>query len=182
MITNRFYIWYIAITGNKMNNEYRTLTKALEVVGFENATVRRNVATYSFNSRLSSFNCLDATALDNLCKDLKKQSEEEESDLEFGLQQEVLLKGLIHFVQDLTRVGSSVEDLDLDEISLETIDNAIERAKNREAFIKQSKSVSAAGDPGKFDKNKQWFTWRDSFINYLSLKPGSSGIPLSYVI
>ena len=66
--------------------------------------------------------------------------------------------------------------------SLEAIDNAIERAKNREAFIKQSKSVSAAGDPGKFDKNKQWFTWRDSFINYLSLKPGSSGIPLSYVI
>ena len=85
---------FIAITGNKMNNKYRTLTKALEVVGFENTTVRCNVATYSFNSRLSSFNCLDATALDNLCKDLKKQSEEEESDLEFGLQQEVLLKGL----------------------------------------------------------------------------------------
>ena len=84
----------------------------------------------------------------------------------------------MHFVQDLTRV----ENLDLDEISLEAIDNAIERAKNREAFIKQSKSVSAAGDTGKFDKNKQWFTWRDSFINYLSLKPGSSGIPLPYVI
>ena len=55
-----------------MNNEYRTLTKALQVVGFENATVRCNVATYSFNSRLSSVDCLDAAALDNLCKDLKK--------------------------------------------------------------------------------------------------------------
>ena len=85
----------------------------------------------------------------------KKQSEEEDSDLEFGLQQEVLLKGLMHFVQDLTHVGRSIEDLDLDEISLEAIDNAIERAKNKEAFIKQSKSVSAAGDPGKVDKNKQ---------------------------
>ena len=111
-----------------MNNKYRTLTKALEVVGFENTTVCCNVATYSFNSRLSSFNCLDATAFDNLCKDLKKQSEEEDSDLEFGLQQEVLLKGLMHFVQDLTRVGRSIEDLDLDEISLEAIDNAIELA------------------------------------------------------
>ena len=60
----------------------------------------------------------------------------------------------MHFVQDLTLVDRSVEDLDLDEISLETIDNAIECAKNREAFIKQSKSVSAEGDPGKFDKNK----------------------------
>ena len=102
------------------------MTKALEVVGFENATVCCNVATCSFNSRLSSFTHLDATALDNLCKDLKKQSEEEDSDLEFGLQQEVLLKGLMHFVQDLTRAGRSIEDLDLDEISLETIDNAIE--------------------------------------------------------
>ena len=54
-----------------MNNEYRSLAKALEVVGFENATVRRNVATYSFNSRLSSFNRLDISTLDNLCKDLK---------------------------------------------------------------------------------------------------------------
>ena len=54
-----------------MNNEYRSLAKALEVVGFENATVRRNVATYSFNSRLSSFIHLDATDLDNLYKDLK---------------------------------------------------------------------------------------------------------------
>ena len=72
MITNKFYIWYIAITGYKMNNEYRTLTKALEVVGFENATVRCNVAIYSFNSRLSSFNHLDATDLDNLCGRFEK--------------------------------------------------------------------------------------------------------------
>ena len=106
----------------------------------------RNVATYSFNSRLSSFNRLDVSALDNLCKDLKKRSEDDESDLDFGLQQEVLLKGLIHFVQDLARVGS-VENIHPDEITLEAIDNAIERAKNREAFIKQSKTVSAAGDP-----------------------------------
>ena len=173
---------HIILTENRMNNEYRSLAKALEVVGFENATVRCNVATYSFNSRLSSFNRLDISALDNLCKDLKKRSEDDESDLDFGLQQEVLLKGLMHFVQDLARVGKSVENIHPDEITLEAIDNAIERAKNREAFIKQSKTVSAAGDPGKFDKGKQWFTWRDSFINYLSLKPGSSGIPLSYVI
>ena len=155
-----------------MNNEYRSLAKALEVVGFENATVRRNVATYSFNSRLSSFNHLDISALDNLCKDLKKWSEDDESDLDFGLQQEVFLKGLMHFVQDLTHVGKSVENIHPGEITLEAIDNAIEHAKNRETFIKQSKTVSAAGDRGKFDKGKQWFTWRDSFIKYLSLKSG----------
>ena len=112
-----------------MNNKYRTLTKALEVVGFENATVRRNVATYSFNSRLSSFNSLDTNALNNLCKNLKKKSVEESSDLEFDLQQEILLKGLIHFVQDLICIVRSVEDLDLHEICLEAVDNAIEPAK-----------------------------------------------------
>ena len=96
---------YIILTENRLNNKYRSLTKALELKGFENATVRRNVANYSFKSRLDSFNRLDISALDNLCKDLKKRSEDDESDLDFGLQQEVLLKGLMHFVQDLARDG-----------------------------------------------------------------------------
>ena len=39
-----YNIVHIILTENRMNNKYRTLTKALEVVGFEN--VRRNVATY----------------------------------------------------------------------------------------------------------------------------------------
>ena len=74
----------MVITGNNMNNNNRTLTKALEVVGFKNATVRLRVATYSFTNRLSSFNRLDTTALDNLCKDLKKQSEDNDSNLIFA--------------------------------------------------------------------------------------------------
>ena len=85
-------------------------------------------------------------------------------------------------MQDLACVGKSVENIHPDEITLEAIDNAIEHAKIREAFIKQSNSVSASGGPGKSNKGKQWFTWRYSFINYLSLKSGSSRIPLSYVI
>ena len=99
---------HIILTENRINNEYRSLTKALEVGGFENATVRCNVATYSFNSRLSSFNRLDISAHDNLCKNLKKRSEDDESNLDFGLQQGVLLKGLMHFVQDLACVGKNV--------------------------------------------------------------------------
>ena len=42
----------------------------------------------------------------------------------------------MHFVQDLAHVGKSVENIHPDEITLQAIDNAIERAKNREAFIK----------------------------------------------
>ena len=56
----------------------------------------------------------------------------------------------MHCVQDLACVGKSVENIHPDEITLEAIDNANECAKNKEAFIKQSKTVSAAGDPGKF--------------------------------
>ena len=59
---------------NRMNNDYMILTKALELMGFENAT------------------------------DLKKQYEDKGSSLEFVLQQEVLLKGLMHLVQDTTHV------------------------------------------------------------------------------
>ena len=72
--------------------------------------------------------------------------------LDFSLQQELLFKGLMHFVQDLSHVGKSVDIIHPDEIILEAINNAIECAKNREAFIKQSKTVSATGDLGKFDK------------------------------
>ena len=88
-----------------------------------------------FNSRLSSFNHLNTATLDNPCMDLKKYSEDDESNLNFGLQQEVLLKEMMHFVQDLVCVGKSVENLHPDKITLEAIDNAIEGAKNREAFI-----------------------------------------------
>ena len=38
-----------------MNKNYRILTEALELMGFENATVCCNFAMYSFNSRLNSF-------------------------------------------------------------------------------------------------------------------------------
>ena len=49
-----------------------------------------------------------------------KQNEDKGSDVEFGLQQEVLLKGLMHFVQDPTHVGRSVEDTKLDDMIYNT--------------------------------------------------------------
>ena len=69
---------------------YRILTEALELMGFENAT------------------------------DLNKQYEDKGSGLEFVLQQEVLLKGLMHFVQDTTHVDRSVEDTKLDDMIYNT--------------------------------------------------------------
>ena len=87
-LTDFTYV-HIVITGNKMNNKYRTLNKALEVVGFENATVCCNVATYSFKGSLNSFNHLDTNSLDSLCMDLKKQcfvSISQKIDMQFELQ------------------------------------------------------------------------------------------------
>ena len=40
----------------------------------------------------------------------------------------------MHFVQDLARVGKSVENIHPDEITLEAIDNAIECAKKQGGF------------------------------------------------
>ena len=53
-------------------------------------------------------------------KDLNKQYEDKGSGLEFVLQQEVLLKGLMHFVQDTTHVDISVEDTKLDNMIYNT--------------------------------------------------------------
>ena len=103
-----------------MNKNYRILTEALDLMGFENATVCYNVAMNSFISRLSCFNQLDTTALDYICQDLNKQYEDKGSGLEFVPQQEVLLKGLMHFVQDTTHVDRSVEDTKLDDMIYNT--------------------------------------------------------------
>lgn len=35
---------------------------------------------------------------------------------------------------------------------------------------------------GKFTKNTVWKTWHDAFVNYLSVIPGTSGIPLAYIV
>ena len=63
---------------------------------------------------------MDTTALNYICLDLNKQYEDNGSGLEFVLQQEVLLKGLMHFVQDTTHVDISVEDTKLDNIIYNT--------------------------------------------------------------
>jgi hypothetical protein len=39
-----------------------------------------------------------------------------------------------------------------------------------------------AADPGKFRDERKWPKWNKAFTNYLSVIPGVSGIPLSYVI
>ena len=68
---------------NRINNDYMILTGALELMGFQNAT------------------------------DLNKQYEDKGSGLGFVLQQEVLLKGIMHVVQDTTHVDISDEYMKL---------------------------------------------------------------------
>jgi hypothetical protein len=41
---------------------------------------------------------------------------------------------------------------------------------------------SKAADPGKLGNSIDWYTWSHGFVNYLSTIPGSTGIPLSYVV
>jgi hypothetical protein len=41
---------------------------------------------------------------------------------------------------------------------------------------------SKAADPGKLGNEIDWYTWCCGFVNYLSIIPGSRGIPLSFVV
>jgi hypothetical protein len=41
---------------------------------------------------------------------------------------------------------------------------------------------SKAADPGKFKDERKWPEWEKAFTNYLSIIPGVSGIPLSYIV
>ena len=55
-------------------------------------------------------------------------------------------------------------------------------AQVRKSDIELVTTNSKAADPGKFKDERKWPEWEKAFINYLSVIPRVSGIPLSFVV
>ena len=49
------------------------------------------------------------------------------------------------------------------------------------AHAEKAETISHDASPGKLDEQK-WVTWHTAFQNFLSVLPGSNGVPLSYVV
>jgi hypothetical protein len=97
----------------------------------------------------------------------------------FGLGRTKKLVGVMHWVHDCYRASDVPNHEHFDE---ETIFDALSMAQIRKSDMELVATNSKAADPGKFKDERKWPEWEKAFTNYLSVIPGVSGIPLSYVV
>ena len=87
--------------------------------------------------------------------------------------------GVMHWVQDCVRASDIPNHEHFDE---ETLFEALSMAQVRKSDAELVSTNSKAADPGKFKNERKWAEWEKAFINYLSVIPRVSGIPLSFVV
>ena len=102
----------------------------------------------------------------------------------FGLQHIKLLIGVMHWVQDQDRCYRSISTGDIADANefREIIDISIQRAALRKVEDDQVDMISKAADQGTFKDERKWPDCEPAFINYLSTRPGSYHVPLSYIV
>ena len=85
----------------------------------------------------------------------------------------------MHWLQDCRRRGMTVE---IPNITLAYINQSLINDNERKLFRDQKEVNVAIANPGRFTKEKKWTKWEHSFVNYFSIIPGQTGIPLSYIV
>jgi hypothetical protein len=85
----------------------------------------------------------------------------------------------MYWVQDMKRMSINPEDQDIASADTQL---AIENTDIHKNLFDNMDTSSKAADPGKLGNQVDWYTWSHGFVNYLSTIPGSTGIPLSYVV
>ena len=89
------------------------------------------------------------------------------------------LIGVTHWVQDCFRASYVPNHA---HFNLNVMYESLSLAQVRKSDINLVATNSKAADPEKFKEERKWPEWENAFINYLSIIPGVSGIPLSYVV
>ena len=97
----------------------------------------------------------------------------------FGLGRVKKLVGVMHWVQDCFRASDIPNHEHFDE---EALFEALSMSQVRKSDIDLVTTNSKAADPGKFKDERKWPEWEKAFTNYLSVIPGVTGIPLSYIV
>lgn len=98
--------------------------------------------------------------------------------MNFGLVIQRRLKGSIHYLQDCYRVDRVPNHL---EVVIPVVEAALPRSIVRKNFCDQRGKNTKAANLGKFIP-KKWYQWGSAFDNYRSVLPGSTCIPLAYII
>jgi hypothetical protein len=97
----------------------------------------------------------------------------------FGLGRTKKLTGVMHWIQDCYRADDAPSH---ENFNNEALFEALSLAQIRKSDVELVVTNTKAADPGKFKDERKWPEWEKAFVNYLSVIPGVSGIPLAYIV
>jgi hypothetical protein len=149
----------------------------LDVVGFHNPAERLRIIEAGLTD-YEDFRYLVDKDIRNMAEEFAKRSAAQGC-ITFGLGRIKELTGLMHWVQDCFRTDDDPNDMIFNE---EALAEAQSRALIRKSDIDLVDTNTKVADPDKFRDERKWPEWNKAFTNYLSVIPGVSGIPLSYVV
>ena len=153
------------------------MNHVLNVIGFEGADDRNNIMDGGL-AQFEDFRYLVERDIRDMADDFGKRTQAN-GRIVFGLGRTKKLVGVMHWVHDCYRASDVPNHEHFDE---ETLFEALSMAQIRKLDMELVATNSKAADPGKFKDERKWPEWEKAFINYLSVIPGVSGIPLSYVV
>ena len=156
---------------------------ALMWIGFDNVATRNRIQVEGF-AEFRDLMTMNEKDVRDLAESYGRRTAADGRFI-FGVRRIKYLIGMIHWVQDFTRIGESPSLVEFDgngAAFCAALETALRRAEVRKVEKEQSDTVSKAADPGKFKDERKWPEWEPAFVNYLSTIPGVNGIPLSYVV
>jgi hypothetical protein len=149
----------------------------LHVIGFNLATDRQSIMEAGL-AQFEDFRYLVEKDLRDMADEFGKRTQMA-GKIVFGLGRTKKLVGVMHWIQDCFRANDVPNHEHFDE---DILFEALSLAQIRKSDVELVTTNTKAADPGKFKDERKWPEWEKAFINYLSVVPGVSGIPLSYVV
>jgi hypothetical protein len=149
----------------------------LQVIGFDRAVDRDNIMQAGL-SQFEDFRYLVEKDIRDMADEFGKRTQAA-GRIVFGLGRSKKLVGVMHWVQDCFRASDVPNHAHFDN---DVLIEALSLAQIRKSDVELVSTNTKAVDPGKFKDERKWPEWEKAFINYLSVVPGVSGIPLSYVV
>jgi hypothetical protein len=149
----------------------------LQAIGFEVAGERVSIMEAGLN-QFEDFRYLVEKDIRDMADEFGKRTQAN-GRIVFGLGRTKKLTGVMHWVQDCYRADDAP---DHGNFTMAALYEALSLAQIRKSDIELVTTNTKAADPGKFKDERKWPEWEKAFINYLSVIPGVSGIPLSYIV
>jgi hypothetical protein len=149
----------------------------LDVVGFHNPAERLRIIEAGLTN-YEDFHYLIDKDIRDMAEEFAKRSAAQ-GRITFRLGRIKKLTGLMHWVQDCFRTDNNPNDMIFNEEALAEAQSCTLICKSDIDLVDTN---TKAANPGKFGDERKWPEWNKAFTNYLSVIPGGSGIPLSYVI